>query len=152
MQKIKCVIGSIISLSLASVALILFVSAKTVKIAPEKGKVLATSPSVEYSPEQVREYVATQAQKAGVNVQEALWVIDHESQDGKRMYGDDNQSLGYFQISRVYHPEVSVACAMDLTCSTRFFLSSVLKGKIGEWTTWKYRCKWYQDAPDCEMY
>jgi hypothetical protein len=152
MNQLKCIFTSLLSISVASVILLFILSPRIVKIAPEKGEVLATSTSVEYSPEQVREYVATQAQKAGVNVQKALWVIDHESQDGKRMYGDDNQSLGYFQISRVYHPEVSVACAMDLTCSTRFFLSSVLKGKIGEWTTWKYRCKWYQDAPDCEMY
>ena len=160
MQKIKCVIGSIISLSLASVALILFVSAKTVKIAPEN-KVLATSTSVEYSPEQVREYVATQAQKAGVNVQKALWTLHHESQDGQRMIGDDGichdprsinygketQSMGYFMINNCYHPEISEAFAMNLTSSTRFFLSSVLAGRIYEWTSMRDCRKLYKDCP-----
>ena len=162
-NKICTLLASILSVSLASVVLILLCSAKTVKIAPQ-GEVLATStisPSVELSPEQVREYVATQAQKAGVNVQKALWTLHHESQDGQRMIGDDGichdprsinygketQSMGYFMINNCYHPEISEAFAMNLTSSTRFFLSSVLAGRIYEWTSMRDCRKLYKDCP-----
>ena len=149
MQKIKCIIASILSISLASVILILFCSPKNSEIIPAKadGKILATSTYQKPTPEEAREYVALEAKKAGVNVSKSLWVLDHESEDGNRMIGDDGQSIGWFQISRKYHPEISVSCAMSLPCSTSFFLQSVLRGKITEWTTYKYCRKWYADCP-----
>ena len=97
-----------------------------------------------------REYVLEQAKNAGVNPIPILFILDHESQDGSRMRGDDGNSRGYFQISSIYHPEVSDSCADSLPCSTAWTIKQILTGRISEWSTWRLRCKIYQDAPDCE--
>lgn len=59
------------------------------------------------------------------------------------MRGDDGQSWGYWMISDVYHPEVSTACADSLKCSTEWSLEWILAGHIEQWSTWRFRFKWY---------
>jgi hypothetical protein len=92
---------------------------------------------------EIRQYVVNQAKLANVSVEDVLWILDHESQDGKNMRGDDGQSRGYFMISSVYHPEISDACADSLPCSTAWTLNEIKQGRINEWSTWKFRFKWY---------
>jgi hypothetical protein len=99
--------------------------------------------SPQNSPQAVRAYVVSRAKALGVNPIDAAWIVDHESQDGRNMRGDDSQSRGYWMISSVYHPEVSDQCADDLVCSTDWSLKWIIAGHINEWSTWKYRFKWY---------
>ena len=158
-QQIKCIFTTLISIVLLSGVLLVF-SARKIEIKPEP-KTTPIVPSVEISPSQAREYVATQAKKAGVNVEKALWVLSRESQDGQRMIGDDGicrdprsvnygkktQSMGWFMINNCYHPEISEQFADNLTSSTQFFLSYVLAGKIDQWTTMRDCRKLYKDCP-----
>ncbi|MDE2105388.1 MAG: hypothetical protein KGL39_49635 [Patescibacteria group bacterium] len=95
------------------------------------------------------QYVREQAVKAGLNPNILLFILAHESQNGVNMRGDDGQSRGYWMISKIWHPEVSTACADDLKCSTAWTIKRILAGYINEWSTWKYRCAWYKDAPNC---
>jgi hypothetical protein len=48
-------------------------------------------------------------------------------------------------ISDVYYPEVSTACADDLHCSTDWSLKWILAGHTDQWSTWRFRFKWYAD-------
>jgi hypothetical protein len=95
------------------------------------------------SPESIRTYVATQAGLYGVNPRKAVWIVDHESQDGRNMRGDSGHSRGYFMISNLYHPEVATGCADDLPCATAWTMKRILAGRINDWTTYKYCRRWY---------
>ena len=97
------------------------------------------------SPTAVAAYVQQEAIAYGVNPTDALWIVSHESQDGQNMCGDDGQSRGYWMISDVYHPEVSTECADNLQCSTAWSLKWILAGHINQWSTWRFRFKWYPD-------
>lgn len=122
---------------------------KTIQIVPTTTTVIKVAPRAEsgqetrLSPSAVREYVAQRAKRAGISVTDALWVLDHESQDGKNLYGDDGNSLGYFMISTIYHPEVPRSCSLNLPCSTTFFINGVKKGKINEWSTFACKYVWF---------
>jgi hypothetical protein len=93
----------------------------------------------------VAAYIRQEAISYGVSPTEALWIVSHESQDGQNMRGDDGQSRGYWMISSVYHPEVSTACVDNLQCSTDWSLKWILAGHINQWSTWRFRFKWYAD-------
>ena len=95
------------------------------------------------NPDEVEKYILQQAKAENVNQELVKWIVSHESQWGRRMYGDDFQSRGIWMISRIYHPEVSDACAMGLICSTRWSLNWIKKGHAGEWSTWRLRAKLY---------
>jgi hypothetical protein len=99
--------------------------------------------------ESVENYVVKEAKKEGVNENIVTWIVGHESQFGKRVVGDDGISLGVWQFNIKTNPGISRECAMDLKCSTQLALNWLKAGKINKWSTWKFRCKWYQDAPDC---
>jgi hypothetical protein len=85
----------------------------------------------------------------GVDPAHADWILGHESHYGKEMRGDRGLSRGYWMISAIYHPEVSTACGDDLQCSTEWSLKRMHAGFINEWATWRFRCQWCQDAPEC---
>lgn len=95
----------------------------------------------------VKEYVYEQAKKAGVNPFKADWIVSHESQYGKNMKGDDGNSRGVWQVSKIWHPEVSDACAYDLGCSTKWSLARIAAGHINEWSTYRLCHKLYKDCP-----
>jgi hypothetical protein len=101
------------------------------------------------TPAAVKSYVRAQAALLGVNPDFADFIVGHESQYGQNMSGDDGQSRGYWMISKIYHPEVSDACADDLACSTSWSLRWILAGHINQWSTWRFRCEWYKNALDC---
>jgi len=96
-------------------------------------------------------YIRMEAKQYGVNPDIAAFIVKHESQDGRNMSGDSSHSRGYWQISDIYHPEVSTACAMSLECSTDWSLNKILNGKISEWSAWKFRCRLYpyDNPPNC---
>ena len=95
----------------------------------------------------VRAYVQNAARAAGVNPSVAEWIVMHESQHQPLATGDGGESRGLWQISRIYHPEVSDKCAYSVTCSTQWSLRRIVGGNINEWSTWKYRKLWFSNAP-----
>lgn len=128
-------------------AILALISPKSYQVAPSATSTVIVPPASNLGQIEVRAYVAEQAKLAGINVTDALWVIDHESQDGQNLYGDDGNSLGYFQISTIYQPQVGKDCSLSLPCSTAFFISSVKKGNINWWTTFACKYVWfYKDA------
>jgi len=105
--------------------------------------------------EEVKLYVHQQAVNLGLSERQikiADFIINHEStycwrngffeQDIK---GDLDRgfSRGCWQISRLYHPEVSDECANSLTCSTQWSLIQIKEGKENMWCSWRYKRLYY---------
>ena len=88
----------------------------------------------------IRAYVEGAAKTRGVSPQVAEWIVTHESRDHPEATGDGGESRGLWQINKAWHPEVSDACAYNVTCSTDWSLKRIRAGHIDEWSTWKY-CK-----------
>jgi hypothetical protein len=103
--------------------------------------------SVKPSPQEVKAYVRTQAVEYGVNPKLALWIVKHESQFNPRAKGDGEASRGLWQISRIYHPEVSDAMAFNVASSTEWSLERIRSGKAYEWSTYRYCRTLYEDCP-----
>jgi Lysozyme like domain len=95
----------------------------------------------------VKAYVQTQAAEHGVNPAVALWIVKHESQFNPRAKGDGEASRGLWQISKIYHPEVSDAAAFSVTSSTEWSLERIRAGKVNEWSTYRFCRTLYQDCP-----
>ncbi len=98
-----------------------------------------TPSGARFSPLGVRAYVQSAARSAGVNPNAAEWIVAHESSHRPEVTGDGGESRGLWQISRIYHPEVSDRCAYDVKCSTAWSLRNILHGNINEWSTWRFR-------------
>jgi hypothetical protein len=103
----------------------------------------STQTDIAYDPACVKNYITEQAKAANVNVKRSQWIVKHESQYGQLLIGDGGRSLGPWQISMIYHPEVSPSCAMDLKCSTHFSLGLLRKGEYDQWSSWKYRRQFF---------
>lgn len=95
----------------------------------------------------VKAYVETQAIKHGVNPILATWIVKHESQFNPRAKGDGEASRGLWQISKIYHPEVSDAVAFNMASSTAWSLGRIRAGKAYEWSTYHYCRTLYKDCP-----
>ena len=87
---------------------------------------------------EVRAYVRAQALEFGVNPLLALWIVKHESQFNPRARGDREASRGLWQISKIYHPEVSDAAAFSVAASTEWSLARIRAGKANEWSTYRF--------------
>ena len=98
------------------------------------------------SAETIEKFIRQESRKYGVNPEIAVFVAYKESQYHLDTLGDSGHSRGLYQISDIYHPEISDECAFSLQCSTRFFMKQVLAGKLSEWSTWRLRDKLYADA------
>jgi hypothetical protein len=128
------------------------IAPKTYAVAPSTTLPVNAPPALSSaSPEgfttsSVAEYIEQQALLARINPIDAQWIVSHESQDGTNLYGDDDQSLGPWMISTVWHPEVGRACSLSLQCSTSWSLNWIAKGHIAEWSTWSCRYAWYPNA------
>jgi hypothetical protein len=96
---------------------------------------------------EVKAYVQTQALEYGVNPNLALWIVKHESQFNPRAKGDGEASRGLWQISRIYHPEVSDAVAFNVESSTEWSLERIRSGKAYEWSTYRFCRTLYEDCP-----
>jgi hypothetical protein len=99
------------------------------------------------TPQEVKAYVQTQALEDGVNPRLALWIVKHESQFNPRAKGDGEASRGLWQISRIYHPEVSDAVAFNVASSTEWSLERIRSGKVNEWSTYRFCRTLYKDCP-----
>lgn len=106
------------------------------------------------SPQEIRVYIIAEGQKAGVNLQKLDWLFGHESSYCWRegfydpaIKGDDGNSRGCAQISRIYHPEVTDEQANDLIFSVHWTIKQILAGKIDEWSTIRLCRKLYPDCP-----
>jgi hypothetical protein len=97
----------------------------------------------------LKSYIEADARKSGVPPRLATWIVEHESQWNPHKIGDDGKSQGLWQFNRRWHPEISKRCAFSVSCSTHFAMRLLAAGKQEMWTTWKYRCERYSDAPDC---
>jgi hypothetical protein len=95
----------------------------------------------------VRAYVQTEAVEHGVNPKLALWIVKHESQFNPYAKGDGEASRGLWQISKIYHPEVSDAAAFGVASSTQWSLERIRSGKVNEWSTYRYCKTLYEDCP-----
>jgi hypothetical protein len=96
---------------------------------------------------EVRAYVRTQAAEHGVDPQLALWIVKHESSFNPRAKGDGEASRGLWQISKIYHPEVSDAEAFGVRSSTDWSMQRLRAGKVNEWSSYR-NCKvLYSNCP-----
>ena len=95
----------------------------------------------------VKAYVRTQAIEHGVNPLLALWIVKHESHFNPLAKGDGEASRGLWQISKVYHPEVSDAAAFNVASSTEWSLHRIRAGKANEWSTYRFCRTHYDDCP-----
>ena len=97
--------------------------------------------------EQVASYIQAQALKHGVSPKLALWIVKHESQFNPRAKGDGEASRGLWQISKIYHPEVSDSMAFNVRSSTQWSLERIRSGKANEWSTYRFCRTLYEDCP-----
>jgi hypothetical protein len=104
-------------------------------------------PSDRPSTQEVKAYVQSQATEYGVNPKLALWIVKHESEFNPRAKGDGEASRGLWQISKIYHPEVSDAMAFNVASSTEWSLERIRSGKVNEWSTYRYCRTLYEDCP-----
>jgi hypothetical protein len=104
-------------------------------------------PTAAPSVREVRAYVRTQAAQQGVDPQLALWIVKHESSFNPRARGDGEASRGLWQISRVYHPEVTDAQAFSVESSTEWSLGRIRAGKVNEWSSYRNCKTLYEDCP-----
>ena len=120
---------------------------KMEKVAGRLPSDFATPLSIRYNPLNVRAYVQSASKSAGVNPSIAEWIVSHESRHHPEATGDGGDSRGLWQINKTWHPEVSDACAYDVTCSTRWSLQRIREGYVDEWSTWKYCKARFDDCP-----
>jgi hypothetical protein len=92
------------------------------------------------SPFDIRSFVIAQSLARGLNPALTTCIVSHESQWRPEKTGDDGQSRGLFQISRIYHPEVSDAVAFSAVSSTIWALNWIASGHIRQWSTYKLYC------------
>jgi hypothetical protein len=97
------------------------------------------------------QYIVQTAKEYGINPIDALFIIGKESQDCVNLSGDDGISIGYWMFNLKANPQVSYSCASNFECSTNLAMKWISEGKINAWSTWRFRCKWYADAPDCPV-
>jgi hypothetical protein len=104
-------------------------------------------PSATPTPQQVKAYVQAEALQHGVDPKLALWIVKHESSFNPHAKGDGEASRGLWQISKIYHPEVTDSAAFNVTSSTEWSLDRIRSGKVNEWSTYR-RCRsLYEDCP-----
>ena len=115
-------------------------------------KPVKTQINAKNSTEYIKSYILSQAKAENVSTTIVSWIVEHESQWGRRMVGDDGKSLGIWMIDRQYHPNISEQCANSMTCSTRVSLEWLKQGKQDIWSTWRLRCTLYptENPPGCE--
>lgn len=99
------------------------------------------------SPREVKAYVRTEAANHGVDPQLALWIVRHESSFNPRARGDGDASRGLWQISKIYHPEVTDDQAFSVRSSTEWSLERIRDGKVSEWSSYRNCRELYANCP-----
>jgi hypothetical protein len=119
--------------------------AKAIAAAVTQAKIPAAPPP--HGRFSIRAYVQGAAKASGVDPHVAEWIVSHESRHRPEATGDGGESRGLWQINKAWHPEVSDACAYDVTCSTDWSLERIRAGYLDEWSTWKYCKAKFEDCP-----
>lgn len=88
----------------------------------------------------MRAYVIQEAKDYGVNPNLAICIVSHESQWDATKKGDDGNSRGLWQISQIWHPEVSNVVANSAESSTLWSLQWIAAGHIKQWSTFSEYC------------
>ena len=83
--------------------------------------------------------VSSYAKDIGINPAYASCIVSHESQWSDRA-GDDGNSRGLWQISKIWHPEVSDAIAYSFQSSTLWALNWIAQGHAKQWSTYWIYC------------
>ena len=96
---------------------------------------------------EVKAYVQSEAVQRGVDPKLAVWIVKHESSFNPRAKGDGEASRGLWQISKVYHPEVSDEQAFGVASSTEWSLGRIRSGKVNEWSSYRNCKALYRDCP-----
>lgn len=96
---------------------------------------------------EVKAYLRAQAMEQGVDPNLALWIVKHESSFDPRAKGDGEASRGLWQISRIYHPEVTDAEAYSVASSTEWSLGRIRSGKVNEWSSYRNCMALYGECP-----
>jgi hypothetical protein len=104
-------------------------------------------PLARSSAQAVKAYILNRAMAYGVSPSLALWIVKHESSFDPRAKGDGEASRGLWQISRIYHPEVSDAEAFSVASSTDWSLQRIRAGKVNEWSSYRHCKALYADCP-----
>jgi len=120
-----------------------FETATTSQTAPAKFATYGTRPPVQA----VKSFVRQRANDYGVSPFLALWIVKHESSFNPQAKGDGEASRGLWQISRVYHPEVSDDVAFDVQSSTDWSLARIRDGKVNEWSAYRNCRALYANCP-----
>ena len=97
--------------------------------------------------QEVKAFVRSEAVEYGVDPLLALWIVKHESSFNPRAKGDGEASRGLWQISRIYHPEVSDAMAFNVASSTEWSLDRIRSGKVYEWSSYRNCKALYTNCP-----
>jgi hypothetical protein len=97
--------------------------------------------------QQLEAYIQRQALQHGVSPKLAVWIVKHESQFNPHAKGDGEASRGLWQISKIYHPEVTDAMAFNVRSSTQWSLERIRSGKVNEWSTYRFCRTLYEDCP-----
>jgi hypothetical protein len=114
---------------------------------PSREPAISVKPHSGPTVQEVKAYVRAQAMEFGVNPLLALWIVKHESQFNPHAKGDGEASRGLWQISKIYHPEVSDAAAFSVASSTEWSLARIRAGKANEWSTYRFCREHYEDCP-----
>jgi len=129
------------------VNVIIYKSRRAQLASPSRMTAISAKPHSGLTVQEVKAYVRAQAMEFGVNPLLALWIVKHESQFNPRAKGDGEASRGLWQISKIYHPEVSDAAAFSVASSTEWSLARIRAGKANEWSTYRFCRTLYEDCP-----
>lgn len=130
-------------LVVSAIAISLFPRNDTVIPVPTKISFASNVTTTEISiKDQQIQFLRTKAVDFGINPDLAECIVQHESQFQDR-YGDDGTSRGYWQISSIWHPEVSDATSFSFTSSTLWALPWIASGHVTQWTTYRQYCTMY---------
>ena len=88
----------------------------------------------------IENYVKAESIEYGINPKLTSCIISNESQWNPTKLGDDGNSRGLWQISQIWHPEVSNAVAFSAVSSTLWSLSWIKAGHIKQWSTYREYC------------
>jgi hypothetical protein len=126
---------------------IVFKSRRLAYLTREVSEPVLLPVSVSVRAQRLRAFVAARASAYGVNPDLAVWIVRHESQFNPAAKGDGEASRGLWQISKIYHPEVSDRVAFNAVSSTDWSLGRIRDGKAKEWSTYHYCRTLYKDCP-----
>ena len=116
-------------------------SVKTGQIQPFKTALADTEEVKPNSPLNVREYVANEVRKAGLNIFEVQCLLEHESNFDNDKYNINNNGtidIALWQINSTHINDkkypITLECMTSVECSTKWSIAKRLRE--GNWNSW----------------